>query len=342
MKRLEYKSLEDIENNVSAIRGSNRYPFSYRRASTHSFEPVIIDGEKAYKIYYYYRYYSSEISKNEYDKLSEDKKAHYHADYSDNNVYRKYERALNNIGIVRSDNTFEFTSDNMHQGIRGMLSSFLRCGISSDVKRGGVILFDGKFNSSTRQYNYSLTVPVFKGQRIKIDTLESVLNYEVKIPRVDRKKSKDLLAKYKTSMVFADTLFKNMDMTGFKELSKDSLSKVEYDGGTTWLSNDYSEAIMKRANQVIDEDFIEAITLHMMTNRYVNAFYSMSDSNRIYTTSRSSTPYYYYVNTIDRFKRNLKKVSDIFTYEVFKANSVYPQSEWSVIVEVDGIKKTLY
>lgn len=328
MSRIDYKRLEEIEQKIPPLRGTNKYPyFTGYRTSVKHFKPDILDGEKVYRVFYSYYWGSEELEPEEYKKLSANEQKDWHYQ-TWSGKYCKYTKEESELGIVRPDNTFEFTATRLHQGDRNMLSQMLRRNVFSDVKRGGVVLACGNY------YNHNgVFLPLFKGQRINLDTMQSVVNYEVRIPRVDRKKSSALTVGYKDQMKFAEAMFRSMSTETLREEAKAALDKVEYDGNKSWMHGDYREAVEKRISEVINEDFIEA-SLLMMIHQRTGAIWSML-SNSIYRDEQD-IPIRYYQLVKRSFLKKLKQTNDIFYDEVFKCNQKYPKTEWEIRVYLDG------
>lgn len=339
MSYIDYKRLEEIEQKIPPLRGTNKYPYFTRyRTSVKHFKPDVLDGEKVYRVFYSYYWGSEELEAEEYKKLADDirtakemKDWHYQ---TWSGKYCKYTREEAELGIVRPDNTFEFTATRLHQGDRNILSQMIRRNVFSDVKRGGVILAHHNY------YNPSgLYLPLFKGQRINLDTMQSVVNYEVRIPRVDRKKSSALTVGYKDQMKFAEAMFRSMSVETLREEAKAALDKVEYDGNKSWMHGEYREAVEKRIKEVINEDFIEA-SLLMMIHQRTGAIWSMLD-NSIYRADEN-LPIIYYHLVKKSFLKKLKQTNDVFYDEVFKCNQKYPPNEWGIKVFLNGERVSQY
>lgn len=143
----------------------NAYPLGDRRYSARHFR-AMDDG--TFEVWYMHRENSDKVIKGE-----------------EINDYYKNRKPL---AKVYPDNTLEFIDNRgYHQGERGILSEMLgRCTVYQVKSKGGTILAtpDG-------------TYPVFSGLRVSLETYKPVTEFQLIQPSLNRKRSNEVMKKYK-------------------------------------------------------------------------------------------------------------------------------------------------
>lgn len=229
--RINYDSLTKIVASQKPYRGRpNHYPThgnSYRRHSHKFFKPDVINSDIVYRINYgntWNRINCTEDEAKLLEKLG--KQVQYTDDFVFNEVTQKhettgkreyfyYEVVPSELGIVHSDNTFEFTHEsNLGQGARYYLNDYCfdYTRVYTDCRKGGVIL-DHKY-------------PLFKGLRINLDTMRPAENQELELFKtvVNRSAAKELYAPYKEMLSVSKVMFSQMSDEVFTASLKDVLN----------------------------------------------------------------------------------------------------------------------
>jgi hypothetical protein len=142
MQGLNYTRLNSISNSVSPYRGSvNRFPIGSRRHNTKYFLVREEDGQRVFDIVHGQRWKHITLTKTEHDNLAKQGspklRSYQHGDGTWE--YYTYEVSPNILGVVRPDNTFEFTSTSYGQGDRGILSTYGHGELSTNSRMGGMI-----------------------------------------------------------------------------------------------------------------------------------------------------------------------------------------------------------
>ena len=165
--RISYESLANkVKNNKPYRDSGNAYPLGYREYSSRHFR-ALDDG--SFSIWYMHREMSDKLGKGE---LTEE----YYADKKP-------------LGIVRPDNSFEFTEINgLHQGENTLLSELLGVYIHQVKNKGGAVM---TVTSGKEEY------PIFTGLRFDIETKKPLTEFEVVQPTLNRKKSNAVMKSYK-------------------------------------------------------------------------------------------------------------------------------------------------
>lgn len=366
---LEYARLKEITETQKPYRKTtNRYPLSYRNHTGKCFfVETGADGQPEYHIAYQHHRKNKYLTEAEMLEIKE-KQGWFGTensvdgdDRTEVTRYYVYEKIWNIIGVVRADNTFEFTQDySLHQGTRYFLTQFFgkgkeqgvsHAGVVSSIRHGGACYFeympDGhhKGHPTWTKYKASMVIPLFKGQKIDLGSNRSVLNYQVQLPKVDRKRSKEVLSKYSEGLKFTQAMFKTMSSEVFCSELEDVFTEIYGEEGCpdrpTWPSYGVTDRALSWAKEQLDTDFFKSVYAYMMGNRIGNAWYvGRGESNNNY--SQNYHPNSYYQQAVNQLKREFKKAHDTFKYKTIEQNEAYPSNAWGVKVLVDGSEAKVY
>jgi hypothetical protein len=228
---LSYDNLTKIVASQKPYRGRpNDYPThgrAFRRHGHKFFRTDVIDNEVVFRVNYYNRW--NKILCNEAEgamlkKLGREVQSQNIIVYNENSQtytetkdvqYFYYEVLPNEIGIVRPDNTFEFTSEtNLGQGVRQYLENYCLkyASVYTNCRLGGVIL-DGR-------------IPLFKGLRIDLENMNPVENQNIELFKkiVNRSAAKELFEPYKEMLSVSKAMLSQMDDKLFIATMKDVLN----------------------------------------------------------------------------------------------------------------------
>jgi len=339
---LNYERLTDIvKKNKPYRRTTDRYPLSYRQ---HGYKCFFVKQDEAgnneYHIAYQWRWTEEDSTKEEY----EDGVAKNLYGYRDrgNGVYTKWVRDWGIIGIVRKDNTFEFTTDRLHQGTRYFLSSMFnvnKSDVTSSIKHGGAIYkeYTGDWRDG---FTNTKVIPLFQGQRIDLATNNSTLNYEVQLPYVNRQRSKEAMAQYKDSLNVAELFFKTMTKEIFSSEMQEVFNEVYPDEKPNWRDKDAADKLVAFIKSQIGTDLYKAMYATMMYKGTLNAW-SIGAGNP-YAISSRYDPFHYFKSAKTSFIKQLKLENKVHDIKTYGANEAYPSNSWEVKVFVDGKQVKVY
>jgi hypothetical protein len=212
MRALAWDRLTEISVSQKPYRGTtNRYPIGKR---THNHKDFVIEernGEQVYVIRYGYGWKTHEHTEQEY--LANQGNIH-KRDHNGVTTYESYSSVPSEIGIVRSDNTFEFTSMYYGQGDNMILSSWSRGYFARSSRHGGMIYRGG---------NGDVFHPIFKGMRVDCETMmpHKDSQYQVVGKRVSRKDAKEFLTRYADFYKVNEVMLKAMEWKGYMETGLD-------------------------------------------------------------------------------------------------------------------------
>lgn len=347
MSYLSYERLASIIKECKPYRGTNSYPLTRRAHSYKRFEPITDkQGNVSYNIYYQYQWKERQVTKEDFDNRTKKNYGH-RTTLPDGTIkHSLYERNWHKIGIVHKDNTLELTAETLHYGVRHFLRSMLyrEVGVYTDivssVRHGGSIFHE--FEGSWQNYKSTKMFPLFKGQRINLDTNTSVIDYQVKIPKVNRIKAKKAMSAYVDRLKFAEVMFKTMSFDSFMEGLQETFQDVfPKEDGHVWGSYDNTSKVLKQAKKLMKSDTVKAVFATMLGNRIGSAWH-IAQKNGYYSPS-DIEPYDYYKLAENRLDRQVKLANNTFDYKVYKANEPYPRSNWGVKVYLPtGKEVSLY
>lgn len=237
------------------------------------------------------------------------------------------------IASVYPDDTVEFK----HLGLGEcmLLSNVFGVTIQHSQRRGGYILNNrgsGKLH------------PIFKGQRFKLGTFESVTPYEISQRRVNRKLAKEAMKPYEEFMNTYPILIEPMDIKGLWEVGSDIVNGVCKAQGKERDNYSVATAIPFRK---VGEPFFTMIE----QKHYVDAAVYFAIAHDVYSSRWALT----YTNGpvseerwVEKFKTRLKSAMkahlekdvyyrhDAFNYKSVEAGYL-PSSVWELNITSAGV-----
>ena len=294
-REFNYQRLLKISETQEPYRGSeNRFPFSNRKYGHKYFLKDMVDGVPQFRLCYYYRK----------DAITEP------------NVF----------GIVRSDNTIEFDMGGryMHQGLRQIMSSgYFNGAFNSSVRHGGII-YSKRVDEENNTWR---VIPIFRG--LHMDTLElhESSKYTFVKKTLDRKKSKEFLAKYDNAFKVAEVMYVNLEQDKvsdiIKEIGREHFPKYWVENGSYgYLNIDNPKEVMDKADEILESSPFDSFIL------YINAI------NLWWKYSRNIKENY------DRAKKKIYKViqknNDVFNVKEFDYTQNISSSAWGLDIKVNN------
>ena len=343
MQTLNYTRLNSLSNSVSPYRGSvNRFPIGSRRHNTKYFLVRDEDGQRVFDIVHGQHWKHVTLTKQEHDDLAKQgsTKLRKYQDGDGTWEYYTYETRPNILGVVRPDNTFEFTSDSYGQGDRGVLSVYGNGYLSTDSRRGGMIWMGaqgGKLkNDRTRG-----AIPIYKGLRVNCETMQPTKPITVIGRKVDRKVGKDLLAKYADFYAVTEVMTKAMDYEVFVK----TMNEVMNDHLDGDIARDHTEYSAK-AEAIIHTAPLDAAMLYIMGWDIGGMRWNLRrfiDSNITRYSAHEDTPHTMFLNLKRKLNKEIYKQNDeVFKKVEYTNSEMFPPSEWGYTVMVDGVEVKQY
>lgn len=345
MQALNYKRLDSLSNSVSPYRGSvNRFPIGNRRHNTKYFLVRNDEGERVFDIVHGQNWKHITLTKAEHDEYAKQGCPRLN-NYQDHGTgkweYYRYEVTPNILGVVRPDNTFEFTAERYGQGDRGILSTYGHGELSTDSRRGGMVWM-GAQGGKLRNDKTRGAIPIYKGLRVDCDTMQPTKPITVIGRKVDRKVGKDLLAGYKDFYAITEVMTKAMDYEVFVKTMTEVLNEHmgEINSNTDWSK------FAGKGKEIIHTAPLDAAMLYIYAwdvgsmrwnvRRYV-------DQNITRYSAQEDTPHTMFLNLKRKLNKEIYKQHDkVFKKVEYVDGEMYPPSEWSYTVMVDGVEVEQY
>lgn len=340
MQAINYKRLNSISNSVTPYRGSlNRFPIGNRRHNTKYFLVGEEDGQRVFNIVHGNRWKSVDLTKEEYNILKKEdaRNVHEHQDTNKSTTYYRYEVTPNILGVVRPDNTFEFTGESYGQGDRGILTSYGHGWLRTVSRMGGTI-WGGKRNGNGDPGAY----PIYKGLRVNCETSMPVKPITVVGKKVDRKIGKALLANYVGFYAVTEVMTKAMDYDIFVKTMADVMNEhmTEPYSNTNW------QVFMDKADTLMNTAPLDAAMLYMYGWDVGGMRWNLrryTDSNMTRYSASEDTPHTMFLNLKRKLNKEIyKKNASVFKNVEYTNCDLYPPSEWSYTVIVDGVEVKQY
>jgi hypothetical protein len=243
ISKISYESLANQVKNSKPYRGSgNAYPLGYREYSARHFR-AMDDG--SFSIWYLHREYSDKIEQGE--------------------VLEGWWRDKKPLGVVRPDNSFEFTTENgLHQGENTLLSELLGVYIHQVKDKGGAVM-------STGDGEY----PIFTGLRFDIGTKKPLTQFTVVQPTLNRKRSNEHMKQYKEFLDVYPMFIKAMNDKAALEVIRDLYNQYNKFYGAEFNDKTLKEVVDKK--HYVDAAFI----MYLLKTHWVrsNFYYHWRDDN---------------------------------------------------------------
>lgn len=345
MRHLNYERLTSITKNTSPYRGSdNRFPIGSRTHNNKYFLVEELEGQKVYRIIYGTSWSSQDISHEDYliAKSNQDPYVYERENISYESgkaeslgrVYRRSIRKPNQLGIVRPDNTFEFTKPHDYgygQGEKQIMSAWSNGWLYSDSRRGGMVYM-------TRNMLQTSMIPVWQGMRVDCETFKPICDFQLVGRRVSRKSANSLLNDYKDFYKCADTMFQAMDTTSLLELTNDILAELKVDLGG-WRF-DCTDEILQIAQDKMKTAPIDSAIIYCLihdVDRLWRRAQSHRDPNRGYYGNREIDTSQLFTKLRAKLNKSLYRANESVFKEVqYVPYERYPASEWGLTVIADG------
>jgi hypothetical protein len=244
--------------------------------------------------------------------------------------YYTYEVSPNILGVVRPDNTFEFTSSSYGQGDRGILSTYGHGELSTNSRMGGMVWI-GRLNADGTRGAY----PIYKGMRVNCESMQPIKPITVVGRKVDRKVGKDLLAGYAEFYAVTEVMTKAMDYEVFVRTMNDVMN--DHMGGE--IAQDHT-VYSAKAKAIMEIAPLDAAMLYMMGWDIGGMRWNLRrfmDTNFSRYSAHEDTPHTMFLNLKRRLNKEIYKTHEqVFKKVTYTNGEMYPPSEWGYTVMVDG------
>jgi hypothetical protein len=330
MKALDWSRLTEITKTQKPYRGTtNRFPIGDRRHNTKDFVTEERNGEQVYSVRYGHTYKRHEHTKEEWQ--ANQGTIHKREDYEGNIVYESYSSIPRELGIVRSDNTFEFTNAYYGQGDNMIMSNWARGWFLRSSRHGGMVYRTN-----------DVFHPIFKGMRVNCETMMPHENsqYQVVGKRVSRKDAKEFLSRYTDFYKINEVMLKAMDWKGYMETMADVLKPLGITTDNWQLHSNEQEELIKFAEENLNTAPLDAGIAYALAydvQSLFSRYRAFSDPNGSSYYNREVELDVVFSNLKRKLNKELyKKNPSVMKLTEYEPNKPYPPSEWGVDVFVNG------
>jgi hypothetical protein len=234
------------------------------------------------------------------------------------------------LGIVRSDNTFQFTNRGYGQGDNIIMSNWSAGYFFRSSRHGGMV-YRGN----------NIFHPIFKDMRVNCDTMmpHEDSKYQVVGKRVSRKDAKEFLSRYTDFYQINEVMLKTMDWNGYMETATEVMAENGIGTDHWGLSQTERDKLIKFADENLNTSSLDAGIAFSLAYDVQNLYSRV----RAFNGNGSS----YYTQAVDlevifgNLKRKLnkelyKRNPSVMKLTEYVPNEAYPPSEWGVDIFVNG------
>lgn len=353
MEKLNYNRLQKITQTEKPYRGRSTvdYPVLERKHGYKYFMPRQDGTDTVFDIVYHHTYEKVVVISAEHERDARANKYTIHEDVGSSKYY--YREIPNIMGVVRPDNTFEFTTNSLHQGSAGFLSQTFgydkRGFINTSSRHGGMVM--KTWGSLDRVFH-----PVFKGLRLDTTTLQphESSRYEVNGYRVNRGAAKEFMARYEHMFKVCEVMMKTMEQQSFYRTvlevvmeaypSAETMFQDRY--GYARLPDDVRDKFREKADAMIASAPLDSFILYGFisnANTPLSPHTLKTAYNRLF---KNGNPSYYDgmrdpILVYDALRRRFSKDTYTANPEVMKkvryeSGKAYPASHWGVSILVNN------
>ena len=175
--------------------------------------------------------------------------------------------------------------------------------------------------------------PIWKGMRVHCETMLPTTPYEIFIYHVDRKKSKDVVAKYAHFFKVSEVMLKNLNVKTFFEVVKDVVQQT-FDKDITKTYNINKKQYIEAAEKLIDDAPLDAFALYALAYEVGRIHYRVRWEMVNGESSAYDDFYVQLKRTMSKeiYRNNL----DVFKQVKCESGRRIPATDWGVMVYVDG------
>lgn len=335
MRHLEYKRLMSVVNSTTPYRGTtNRFPIGSRRENNKYFLVGEEEGKAIFNIVYGDRYVKRDITKEEYDEYLAQGKAAGTSSATD--AYFTWDKAPNFMGIVRPDNSFQFTGSSYAQGEHYFLSSCSQGFFNTDSRRGGM-LYRPRAEIRTKMY------PIYRGMKMDCETmLPKHKDIVIAGRTVNRKEGKDLLKRYEDFYKICEVMCKSMDGKTFEQTATSIYNEYKPINRDIWNWMEDTETAFALADSLIHQAPFDSLILYALALDVYGIRWACRHGG--------NHPYHSDVNPMNAFEATKRKLNkhlykqnaDVFKPVQYAMGEHLPASEWGYTITVGGIEVEQY
>jgi hypothetical protein len=333
LQHITYQRLKDITLTQKPYRGThNRFPVGSRKQSNKYFlTEERLNGESIARVIYGERRQYSSISKELHDHL----KGKLNVDVVQRGspqepTFYRIDTVPNEMGIVREDNTFEFTAHHLSQGENNILTKWSYGYFNTSARHGGVV------HSGLKVFH-----PVWHGARFSMDNDgKSYKPYQVFGLAVRRKEARDHFKSYEKFFTVAKTMSLAMEWEVFRrtaiEVIDEHITGFNWDNLHGWFDPKRQDEFLAAGKSLQDTSPLDAYILYLCG-------YNYNVLNRIHTNKnfsgweRDFSMASLYLGFHRRLTQDIYRATpELFKEVEYEGSKGFPANNWGIKVLVDG------
>ena len=336
LHHIRYEALLEQTRNEKPYRGThNRFPVGSRKQSNKYFLTEEKDGESIARVIYGERRQYAAISKEEHSHLRGKINANVVQRGSPAEpTYYRIDTVPNEIGIVREDNTFEFTAHHLNQGENNVLSKWSYTYFKTSSRHGGVV-YSGRSNFA----DHGAFHPIWHGARFEIGTAKPYKPYQVFGLAVRRKEAKDYFKSYEKFFTIAKTMSTAMEWEVFRrtaiEVIDEHITGFDWNNLHGWFDPKRQDEFIAAGKLLQDTSPLDAYILYACGYNYnvLNRIHT----NKNYAWEKDWSMANLYLGFHRRITQDIYKTTpELFKDVEYEAGKLYPANNWGIKVIVDG------
>ena len=331
LQHIRYEALLEQTRKELPYRGThNRFPVGSRKQSNKYFLAEERNGESIARVIYGERRQYTAISKELHDHLRGKINVNVitRGSPEEPNYYR-IDTVPNELGIVREDNTFEFTAHHLNQGENNILTKWSYGYFNTSARHGGVV------HSGLRVFH-----PIWQGARFSMDDYgKSYKPYQVFGLAVKRKEAKDHFKSYEKFFTVAKTMALAMEWESFRrtaiEVIDEHITGFDWNNLHGWFDPKRQDEFLAAGKSLQDTAPLDAYILYVCGYKYnvLNRIHT----NKNYAWEKDSTMAMLYLNFHRRITQDIyRSTPELFKEVEYEGSKGFPANNWGIKVLVDG------
>ena len=331
LQHIDYEILFKQTRKELPYRGThNRFPVGSRKQSNKYFLAEERNGESIARVIYGER--------RQYNAISEEEHNHLRGKINVNVITRgspqeptfyRIDTVPNELGIVREDNTFEFTAHHLNQGENNILTKWSYGYFNTSARHGGVV------HSGLGVFH-----PIWHGARFSMDNDgKSYKPYQVFGLAVKRKEAKDHFKSYEKFFTVSKTMALAMEWETFRrtaiEVIDEHITGFDWDNLHGWFDPKRQEEFIAAGKSLQDTAPLDAYILYVCGYKY-NVLNKIK-TNKNYAWEKDSTMAMLYLNFHRRITQDIyRSTPELFKEVEYEGSKGFPANNWGIKVLVDG------
>jgi len=333
LQHIRYEALLEQTRKELPYRGThNRFPVGSRKQSNKYFlTEERLNGESIARVVYGER--------RQYTAISEELHDHLRGKINVNVItrgspqeptYYRIDTVPNELGIVREDNTFEFTAHHLNQVENNILTKWSYGHFNTSVRHGGVV------HSGLKVFH-----PIWHGARFSMDNDgKSYKPYQVFGLAVKRKEAKDHFKSYEKFFTVAKTMSFAMEWEVFRrtaiEVVDEHITGFDWNNLHGWFDPKRQDEFLATAKGLQDTSPLDAYILYLCGYKY-NILNRIHTNKNHWGRENDYTMPALYLLFHRRMTQDIYRATpELFKEVEYEGGKGFPANNWGIKVIVDG------